>query len=206
MESICKHCKQTFEISTKSKGWMANHSRWCTFNPKRKEYDDFLKQRREIFVTSKEILDKRSQAVKDAWKRGSYDGIDHGKGFRGKEHSEESKSKISKGALNSNHRRLRKNPIGYKGVMLDSTWELELAKRLDHLKIKWVRPEPLKWIDDNGFKHNYFPDFYLPEYNVYLDPKNPHAFNIQIDKINILNQIYNIKWILTLEECINFKI
>ena len=58
MESICKHCKQTFEISTKSKGWMANHSRWCTFNPKRKEYDDFLKQRREIFVTSKEILDK----------------------------------------------------------------------------------------------------------------------------------------------------
>ena len=117
MESICKHCKQTFEISTKSKGWMANHSRWCTFNPKRKEYDDFLKQRREIFVTSKEILDKRSQAVKDAWKRGSYDGIDHGKGFRGKEHSEESKSKISKGALNSNHRRLRKNPIEYKGVV-----------------------------------------------------------------------------------------
>ena len=26
----------------------------------------------------------------------------------------------------------------------------------------------------NGESHLYFPDFYLPEYNVYLDPKNDY--------------------------------
>lgn len=28
-----------------------------------------------------------------------------------------------------------------------------------------------------GIKHTYTPDFYLPEYNVYLDPKNDYLIN-----------------------------
>lgn len=36
--SICKHCHKEFDISDKPKGWMANHSRWCELNPKRKNY------------------------------------------------------------------------------------------------------------------------------------------------------------------------
>ena len=30
----CSHCKEIFDISTKPKGFMANHSRWCDENPK----------------------------------------------------------------------------------------------------------------------------------------------------------------------------
>lgn len=59
----------------------------------------------------------------------------------------------------------------YNGVVLDSNWELELAKWLDLKNIKWERPKYIEWFD--GVKRRkYFPDFYLPEYDIYLDPKN----------------------------------
>lgn len=37
-QSKCKHCNQSFDISDKPKGFMANHSRWCDKNPKRNSY------------------------------------------------------------------------------------------------------------------------------------------------------------------------
>lgn len=184
---------------------MANHSRWCKENPKRSEYDEYLKNRRAAFL-NEDTLKKRNSKIKEAWNNGAYENADFGIGFRGKNHSDEAKSKMSKAALKSNHRRLRKNSIEYNGILLDSTWELELAKRLDFLKIEWVRPNPLKWTDENAIEHNYFPDFYLPEHDLYLDPKNPHAFNVQINKIDILNKLYNIRWILTIEDCKNFTV
>ena len=75
----------------------------------------------------------------------------------------------------------------YKGITLDSSWELELAKRLDDLNIKWNRPDPLKWKDSNGLEHNYFPDFYLVDHNLYLDPKNPGAYKVDLFRIFFKN-------------------
>ena len=40
----------------------------------------------------------------------------------------------------------------YKDVLLDSSWELALAIRLDELNIKWIRPERIMWIDKNNLK------------------------------------------------------
>ena len=58
-------------------------------------------------------------------------------------------------------------------VMMDSTWEVAMAKRLDHLKIEWHREESMKLIyfSKSGRKRNYIPDFYLPEYNTYIEVK-----------------------------------
>lgn len=209
MERICKHCQQIFNLCDKPKSWMANHSRWCSFNPKISKYKEDAKQR--IYNNPKmamEGIKGTNQFIKAKLNNIKLESKLKGRPskLKGYKHTEEAKSKISKAALSSNHRRLRKNPIEYNGVILDSRWEFELAKRLDYLKIRWIRPEPLKWKDDNDILHNYFPDFYLPEFDLYLDPKNQHAYNIQIDKINILNKLYNIRWILTLEECINFNI
>ena len=44
MIRICKHCKYEYNLSDKSKGWMANHSRWCDQNPKKNEYKNGNKQ------------------------------------------------------------------------------------------------------------------------------------------------------------------
>lgn len=59
-------------------------------------------------------------------------------------------------------------------ITLQSTWEDSLAKRLDRLGISWIRPGPLPWIDENNKTRMYFSDFYLPDFDIYLDPKNPH--------------------------------
>lgn len=185
---------------------MANHVRWCDKNPK--DYANGIKRA----IDAMSIARKESgflnnfEKAKALGKKVPVSKL-RGKSHVGIQHTDETKEILSKKALASKHRRLRKNPIEYNGVLLDSTWELELAKRLDSLKIEWIRPEPLPWIDNNGKHHNYFPDFYLPKYKIYLDPKNPHAINVQMKKLKKLENLYpNIVLLRTLEECKNFKI
>lgn len=204
----CKHCQKEFDISDKSKGWMANHSRWCDKNPKRKDYVKTLENSVEAMNTARKESGCYNQYIK-ARLEGRLIPESPNKGnpgkFLGKKHSKETKELIRKKALESPHRRLRRGIIEYNGVMLDSSWELALAERLDELEIKWERPEPLKWIDQDGLIHNYFPDFYLPEYDIYIDPKNPHAAEVQKKKIDILKSTYhNLIFIHDLTECKTF--
>ena len=58
-------------------------------------------------------------------------------------------------------------------VLMDSTWEVAMAERLDHLKISWERKEDMKltYYSKTGRKRNYIPDFYLPEYDTYIEVK-----------------------------------
>lgn len=63
-------------------------------------------------------------------------------------------------------------------IYLDSSWELKVAQDLDKNNIKWLKPNSknghiFQWIDKNEEFHTYHPDFFLPEYKVYLEP---HAF------------------------------
>jgi len=208
----CKWCLINFDLNDKPKGWAAAHTRWCDHNPKKQEYIDKLKSanRTHLMCESKKISGKTNQFTKA--KVNGFTLTSKLKGrkniaLKGKKHSIQSKLNMSKGSLKSTHRRLRRGIIQYKGITLDSSWELELAKRLDDLNIKWNRPDPLKWKDSNGLEHNYFPDFYLIDYNLYLDPKNPGAYKVQKSKIDILLNTYNNILILkTLEECKGFKI
>lgn len=74
-----------------------------------------------------------------------------------------------------------KRPI-YKGVKFRSGWEAEVAKRLDEADILWEY-EKYRFNVNNGKKiikpnkqrlpkHTiYIPDFYLPEFNIYLEVK-----------------------------------
>ena len=65
-----------------------------------------------------------------------------------------------------------KHRIVYNGALLQSSYERIVAEDLDRNQIKWTRPEPLLWKDWSGVDHRYYPDFFLPDYNIYLDPKN----------------------------------
>lgn len=68
-------------------------------------------------------------------------------------------------------------------IILESSWEEKIAIFLDELNIKWERPKPLKWFDNNLKEHLYYSDFYLIDYNLYLDPKNQYC--IQKDKYKL---------------------
>lgn len=195
---ICKHCNLSFTNFTNSE--KANHSRWCDLNPRRSQYTEKLKNARSAITNFKNQYSYGATCSEETREKISRSG-------QGRKHSEVTKSIIKEKALNSTHRRLRRKMIEYKGVWLDSTWELELAKRLDEKNIRWVRPEPIRWVDNAGVSHNYFPDFYLPDHNLFLDPKNPMAVSVQQEKLTcLLQQHTNIVILTSLEDCKNFNI
>lgn len=82
-----------------------------------------------------------------------------------------------------------------KETTLQSSYELECSRLLDNLKIKWNRPKALKY----GAR-NYFADFYLTEYDVYLDPKNNYKAKLDADKIAAVIKENNVKLFVLLKE------
>ena len=199
----CPHC--LIEFDPKIKNHATNHIRWCTANPLRQEYVKKLHESRE----TSEKLNQFTKAKKDGKPipKHSNFGKPGNSNFR---HTEETKEKIREKALLSKHRRLRKKMIPYlckdgSTVMLESTWEKELAIRLDQLLIEWVRPEPIEYIGADNKVHHYFPDFYLPDFDLFLDPKNPHAVRVQQPKLDVLlMQIKNLVILKSLTECKTF--
>ena len=73
-------------------------------------------------------------------------------------------------------------------VFLESSWELKVAKSLDENKINWKRPSHFKWKDNEGINRRYFPDFYIYDLNVYLDPKNPFLQVQDKEKIRLVEE------------------
>lgn len=209
----CKHCSKDFDFL--KVGDKANHSRWCFENPKRQDY---CGKKSATQLNSPASIEKRRKSIADAHLNGKYKGAAK-KGIETKKkngtlfHNENSIEKIREKALASGHRRLLKSTRFYTQVdgtqvLLDSSWEESLARRLDSLGVAWLRPKnPIKWVDGSGKIHNYFPDFYLPIQDLYLDPKNPHAAQVQKEKLNVIKTLLpNLRIITTLKECEEFCI
>lgn len=119
----------------------------------------------------------------------------------GKPLSTEHRQKLSKLAIERGFGGVRQSKkILHNGVKLGSTYELILAKSLDLNKVKWELPKRFFYIDPNGKTRTYTPDFYLPEYNLYLDPKNdfliknvnPHLGFSDLQKIDLVQLQNNI--------------
>lgn len=192
MKSLyCKHCELSYEDL--NWGERANHSRWCDKNPKREQYlKNTARMRAGINEESKK---KQALGISKAHAAGKYAHV-RLPSFSGKTHTEETKKLISEKARASKHRRLMRNVRPYikkdgSEILLDSSWEEALAKRLDELDIEWTRPLPIQYMAEDNKIRNYFPDFYLPAYNLFLDPKNPAAINAQKNKLDILKKSMN---------------
>jgi len=81
---------------------------------------------------------------------------------------------------------------------LQSTYELECSEILNLLSIRWIRPKALKY--DNK---NYFADFYLLDYDVYLDPKNNYKAKQDKEKIEKVIEQNGVKVFVLLKEQLN---
>ena len=65
----------------------------------------------------------------------------------------------------------RVKKVAYKDYILDSSWEVEVAKFLDSHNIRWERPSTgFDYIHEDK-NHIYYPDFYLPDFNTYIEVK-----------------------------------
>jgi ribosomal protein L40E len=66
----------------------------------------------------------------------------------------------------------------------ESSYEVMLSEIFNSLNMLWVRPDFVWYTDSKGSKRRYYPDFYLPDFDIYFDPKNEYLIKTDIDKIN----------------------
>jgi hypothetical protein len=81
-----------------------------------------------------------------------------------------------------------------KEIPLESTWELKVALHLDGLDIQWIRPQPVKWMDSRKVSRMYYPDFYLPDHQLYLDTKNPWCLMKDAEKLDRVCRIIRLEY------------
>lgn len=138
------------------------------------------------------------------------------RGRIGRKQSPETKVKLSNiakerglGGFN-----MRKKGIVYNDTKLDSSYEVTLAKSLDENNIKWTRCSRFPYITPQGELHYYTPDFYLPDYDIYLDPKNdflienvnPSLGYKDVDKIDWVASQNNIRIIILHKDQLDWNI
>jgi len=103
--------------------------------------------------------------------------------------------------------------IVYNGVKLGSEYELTVCKSLDANNISWNVPSWFTYPDLNGKFHKYYPDLYLPEYDIYLDPKNDYLINnpnpyhgyCDLDKIKWAENFNNITVIVLSKDNLDWQ-
>lgn len=177
---ICKFCGK----SCKNVNSHRNHERLCPKNPDRKYVSHTIGHKAWNKGLTKDTDERIRKSAETFSKR--YKGTELGKLRLSHPCSEEHKAKMRDIAF---RRHLggwhTSRSIEYNGIKLDSEYELMVAKELDSNGIKWERPSYFLWTDDSGVKHRYYPDFYLTEYEVYLDPKNDYLINNKSTRFGI---------------------
>ena len=179
--------------------YLGNHSRYCKLNPNRLDKsgknnpmygkmggNQFTKATREgrVIQVSDETKEKISKANKEyIW-------------------SEERKARHSKLMLDV----VKRNPDSYSssnvsgrvktyefdGMKFKGKWELKVAKCLKSSGIKYTNIiEPIEYIWNNS-THLYFPDFYLEDYDLYLEVKG-YERDRDLCKWNVLNNLLILK-------------
>jgi len=119
-------------------------------------------------------------------------------GMLGRKLNEEAKQKIRKARIGKKgfDHPTRKAYKYFKAdgttIILDSSFEVKVAKDLDYHEIAWERPKALAWVDQKDITHRYFPDFYLINYDIYLDPKNDYLIKRDAEKIRRVQKQNNV--------------
>lgn len=105
-------------------------------------------------------------------------------------------NKLRENAFRNNFGGFNMHKIKYivDGKVVDSTYEKILAEDLSKNNIRWERCKRFKYLDLKGKTHHYTPDFYLPDYNIYLDPKNDFLIN-NINPTLGYRDSQKIKWV-----------
>lgn len=76
-------------------------------------------------------------------------------------------------------------------VLLQSSYELTFSKLLDDNQIEWLRPTYLRYGN-----RKYFPDFYLPKFDLYLDTKNDYLIKLDADKIKSVTEENSVRLVV----------
>lgn len=169
---FCKYCSK----ECKNKNSLAQHEIRCKENPNKLKPTIITK--RGHIPWNKGLTaetDERVKRIKETFRHRLENGEIH---IVGTPHTEEFKQRQSILAKQRNlGGRYTSKTIEFNGIKLDSSYEYILAKSLTENNIQWQRPSYFIWEDNKQVLHRYYPDFYLPDFDVYLDPKNDYLIN-----------------------------
>lgn len=178
---VCKYCGKV----CKNENSLRNHERLCKENPNRQilksNFIEWNKKRKELNIkgenhfTKAERLGLDKPIVSEETKEKIRNSM------CGRHLTEEHKRNISNGMKNA----VRKYPDSYSscningrvkiyeynGVRLNGKWEVYFAEFLDYFNIKWIRPIIGIEYTYKGETHLYYPDFYLPDFDKYVEIK-----------------------------------
>lgn len=179
----CEFCRK----ECKNKNALAQHQIRCRSNP----------DRIDMSGSNNPHFNKKGS---NQWKSGDYIISDETRhklsiAHKGKTHSQETKEKLSRHAKKNGFGGVAQSRrIKYNDRTLGSSYELKVAISLDENNIQWDTCKRFIYTDPSGKRRTYTPDIYLPEYDVYLDPKNDFLINninpslgfSDIEKINLV--------------------
>lgn len=174
----CKFCNK----ECKNNNSLRNHERLCKLNPNRQstafESEVVQKSRKKsnASIKAKELgieysmsqttKEKISSKVKSVWTE-----------ERRKEWSIIMTAQAQKNIENHPESYSYKNFCGrakkslYRDEWMHSSWELEVAKWFDENNIKWTKKVRYFEYTWNNNTRKYFPDFYLEEFDLYVEVK-----------------------------------
>lgn len=181
----CRYCGK----DCKSNRSLVRHEIVCKNNPnriKKKTSNQYIKAKENgtrCIVSDNTRQKLRAASKKQVWTE-----------ERRKKHSEYMKQAVldNPDSYTKNNVCGRVRQIDYNGIKLKGTWELLVAQWLDKNNIKWkseVNPHKYYW---NNSWHLYFPDFYLPEYDFYIEVKG-YETERDIEKWKVVDRLIVIK-------------
>lgn len=100
--------------------------------------------------------------------------------FLWKKHSEETKQKISAKMIETTNWIVKTKyfeifcPYLNENILVQWTWEYKYAKYLNDQEINWVKSRKIflnYTLSDGWYLHKYYPDFYLPDTDKYIEIK-----------------------------------
>jgi hypothetical protein len=181
---ICKFCSK----ECKNDNSHRNHERLCRSNPDR----NYVSYTRGITAWNKGLTKENSEKINSM-------ALNTSKTLTGKpgiKHNDASRKNLSEHAKRRElgghtskiklHYEMKNGSVVY----LQSSYEILFARILDRLNIEWTRPKPLKWIDELGKDHRYYPDFLVG--NIYIDTKNDFLAikdKKKIDTVKLQNSV-----------------
>lgn len=173
----CKFC----EKDCKNRKSLIQHEIRCKKNPdkldlsyldsnrpkaRHKGTNQFIKAK-ELGLSVPKVLEETKQKQSNAQK--------------GRKHTEEERRKISESmkiavrkyseSYSASNVNGRVKHYEINGFRIDGKWELEVAEFLDRNNIEWIKPNKGFEYEWEGGIHLYYPDFYLPEYDRYIEVK-----------------------------------
>lgn len=186
MKALCKFCQKKC-LNDNS---LRNHERLCPKNQNR-VYKNGMTGKRgsNQFLKAKGLGLPTPVVTNETRQR-----ISQQRKGKGHPHSDETKQKLSVIACNrlEKHSKYSKNVEYCPGVILESSYEVLVAQILDDLGIRWEKVRKGFIWDDNGKTRRYVPDFYLPDSDIYLDPKNNFLVRKDTKKIDSAIQLNGI--------------